>query len=484
MKKILILLLVLIFSVGMVYMGISCKEETAPAEEEAAPAEEETAPAEEEAAPAEEEAEAEEEVAEEEVLPPMEERTPLEFWYNATSPEAFITLFQKFSDDVWPLEIINIPGPMEEPILTKWAAGERPDIIDFHAELKWFYQLNPEKNLIDLSDMEFVERTKYNMLENSIGCIGPQGEVWGPVIIPQNYMAVIYNKLIFEELNLSIPKDATEFTALCQKIKDAGYTPMYSAAQDAWPTQIEHHCLMADMIKAVEESTGNRWWDEINAGVRDFDDGTSRPIIDLIISWIEAGYYQEDLATGTYEKSMSAIMNGDVTMVWNGQWMLATLVDSFGLEEVNKTIGMYGLSMNSNTTVGVIGSPGATYSVPKTGDPITEQGAKEFIKWITGSEPYGEAYQEFVNSMNVVAVIEGFEDGEIATDALKEIIDYGKKSSYGLWQSGLAVTPGPNEKNWQQVFLGVWDADDWINSCNDTFAENAKMADLPGWEDE
>src|SRR5579864_9541901 len=47
------------------------------------------------------------------------------------------------------------PVPFEQNLLAKWATGERPDILQFHAIGNWLVQLNPAQNLIDQSAMPF-----------------------------------------------------------------------------------------------------------------------------------------------------------------------------------------------------------------------------------------------------------------------------------------------------------------------------------------
>ena len=44
----------------------------------------------------------------------------------------------------------------------------------------------------------------------------------------------LYNKDIFEELNLEVPTTYNEFKDVCQTILDAGITPIYEATTNGW----------------------------------------------------------------------------------------------------------------------------------------------------------------------------------------------------------------------------------------------------------
>src|SRR5262245_32538044 len=57
------------------------------------------------------------------------------------------------------VNVVVIPDPFENNVLTKWSAGERPDILYFHGIGNFLAQLNPAKNLVDLSDRPFVGAT-------------------------------------------------------------------------------------------------------------------------------------------------------------------------------------------------------------------------------------------------------------------------------------------------------------------------------------
>ena len=46
--------------------------------------------------------------------------------------------------------------------------------------------------------------------------------------------ACVYNKDIFADLGLEVPRTYEDFKAVCQAIKDSGKTPLYEACQNGW----------------------------------------------------------------------------------------------------------------------------------------------------------------------------------------------------------------------------------------------------------
>src|SRR5690606_25447938 len=80
----------------------------------------------------------------------------LTVWHNAGTPEPYTNVYHRFAEATGhELELIPIPGDgFENQVLSRWATGERPDILEFHPA---WPQLNPEENLQDLSNEAFVE---------------------------------------------------------------------------------------------------------------------------------------------------------------------------------------------------------------------------------------------------------------------------------------------------------------------------------------
>src|SRR5215216_786360 len=110
-------------------------------------------------------------------------------------------------------------------------------------------QLNVEKNAVPLTDEEWVKR----MNPLSVEQISLDGVTYGLTIWDTvgGSWVIVYNKKVFTDHGISVPKTYAEFAAACQTLKDAGITPIYEPFADGW-----HHVLwFPEMGPAYEAAT-------------------------------------------------------------------------------------------------------------------------------------------------------------------------------------------------------------------------------------
>jgi len=423
MKKILLVLVILIVSV--IFLGVRCEDisdinqflrsETTTVEE----------------------------VTKEEV-----DEFTLILWERNDVQKPFLELYDRFQrDSNWKIKIERFTRPFEQNVLYKWEEGKRPDIIDFHLTTvlfpgnNWFSKLDPEKNVISLSNMEFVGNMKYNLLDSVTTM---EGDVLGTVIIHPIMLGVVYNKEIFKENSFKIPKNYEEFYNLCEKIKNKGVTPIYVPWMD--PEHLTYYSMFwTDVYKDDPV-----WWNKINSGEADFEQPAILNGLEALKKLIEAGYFQPYITEGTWKESHEKLMDDEVAMVFQEDRFLWDLVRIYGIEEVNKKIGMFGLSMNSNTVSWLLHAPGAGYAIPITGDNKKEEGSREFINYITSN-----GYQEFIDDLQIPPVFESFEMPEFTIDSYREILEYYNKDSYPVFCYGLKASWGPLEVFMQELFTGA-----------------------------
>src|SRR5215211_732861 len=97
------------------------------------------------------------------------------------------------------------------------------------------------------------ERSNQNMT-NQFGPFTYDGGIYGIPIIMDG-KAFYYNKDIFEELNLSVPKDWGEFMQVLDVLKDSKYIPISLGNIDDWATghymtTLNQRVVPADVLNA------------------------------------------------------------------------------------------------------------------------------------------------------------------------------------------------------------------------------------------
>lgn len=186
MRKYLILLMILVFSFSMVFVGVGCKEESAPVEEEAV--EEESAPV-------------EEEIVE-------EEKIEIKLWQHYYPPtndfvtERIAVYMEKnpnISIEYTTIPISGIAG-FEAKMLTALSGGSGPDIFTIG---NWDYGVFVENELIAPYEYPCLDANSQEELVNAFIPGMLDGFLYDGVLygVPQELavMTMFYNKDAFDE---------------------------------------------------------------------------------------------------------------------------------------------------------------------------------------------------------------------------------------------------------------------------------------------
>ena len=132
-------------------------------------------------------------------------------------------------------EIELRPGGVDGDNLvkTRLATGDMSDLLPYNSG-SLFKVLNPEQNFVDITDEPFMA----NVLDSFKPAVSVNGRVYG---IPEGQTmggGWLYNKKIYAELGLSVPKTWNELMANCEKIKAAGKDAVIGSFKDSWTSQL------------------------------------------------------------------------------------------------------------------------------------------------------------------------------------------------------------------------------------------------------
>lgn len=193
-------------------------------------------------------------------------------------------------------------------LLTKLNAGECADI--FGAQSGSFdiqSQLNVEKTALDLSGEAWASTVDPLVAKE----LSVNGKLYGqPTADTSSVWAIAYNKKIFKDLSLEIPKTYDEFKAISEKIKAKGITPVYECVSDGW-----HHVLWYPEIGPAYEKATPGLAEKLNTNAAKFaDDATMKKALSQIKEMVDLGYWGENYMSNTYADAPKNIASGKYAM--------------------------------------------------------------------------------------------------------------------------------------------------------------------------
>ncbi|HHU70700.1 MAG TPA: extracellular solute-binding protein, partial [Clostridiales bacterium] len=158
----------------------------------------------------------------------------------------------------------------------------------------------------------------------------------------------VYNKEIFENLNLEIPTNYEEFKNVCQTILDAGTTPVYEATTNGW-----HQVLPLFESGGLYQQNHQDLYKKLNANEMDLDDIPELlTIIQQLKECAELGYFGNDYLSNSVENAKEAIATEKAAMfIAESAWRNEILAD-YPDFDINK-LGIFVMPWGDNQHIGV-----------------------------------------------------------------------------------------------------------------------------------
>lgn len=142
-------------------------------------------------------------------------------------------------------------------VKTRLATGDMSDVFWYNTG-SLLQAINPERNLMDLTNEPFASR----ITDDFKRAVTVNNRLYGIPGGSNMAGAILYNKVIYRQLGLSVPHTWNDFIANCQKIQAAGITAVIGSLKDTWTSQL---FILGDEynVKAVQpnfpaEYTANR----------------------------------------------------------------------------------------------------------------------------------------------------------------------------------------------------------------------------------
>ena len=350
MKKILLWLLVLTMCVSMLatFSLAGCKKEAAPA--------------------------AEEEVAAEEAEEVSLEGVTIYYISWADYTPEMLDLFKEQTGIILNYQQFG-GGEYNEAVRTRVAGGGDLDVVAIRAEMrKEFFN---DDMMVDLTGQPVLERVK----DLSAGT-SPDGKIYG-IPIGGFVEAVWYNKDIFAKNNLSVPKNWEEFNDVCEKLKEAGITPLVEPFKDVWP------CWYAGIgpLQRIYENDP-KIVEKLDSGEVKWTDSIWVDALKEVESFIAKGYFAPESTGLAYMQAKQAFNDGQAAMTMGGTWNARNDTHGKDLRIEGFDLGVFPIPYNlPGEELKGIRVQGVVTGIAQQSK--NKEAAIKFLEWIT--DPNGGA---------------------------------------------------------------------------------------------
>jgi raffinose/stachyose/melibiose transport system substrate-binding protein len=355
-------------------------------------------------------------------------------------------------------------------VKTRLATGDMSDLFLYNSG-SLFQAIGPEQNLVPLTDQPWVGDLEANYKR----VVTAKDQVYGAPFGPQLTGAVLYNKKIYADLGLQIPKTWDAFVANNAAVKAAGKVPVIQTYGDTYTSQL---FVLGDFhnVAAAEPDFAERY----TAGQAKF---ASSPA--ALKGWQhlqqlhDLGYYNEDFPTAKMEEGMRKLGAGEGThypMLSNG---LSTL--AIASPEGAKDIGIFPLPGDDPAKNGLtVWSPSGVY-IPKTTQGAKLEAAKKFEAFL--ASPAGcDAQSAGATPTGPYAVNGCTLPGDVLP-AVADFESYVQSGAYSPALEFLSPIKGPAlEQITVEVGSGIRSAADGAALYDQDVRKQALQLGLPGWD--
>lgn len=276
-------------------------------------------------------------------------------------------------------------------VVTDFETGSEPDVLFFFngADANNFIEAGKVISIEDIR-AEFPDYAS-NMEDGKIPASLVDNKAYA---VPVNgiWEAMFVNMEVLDAAGVAMPgPDYTweQFEADCQKIKDAGYTPIAAALGNIphywWDFAIFNHTSPEKHLTVPQSVT-----DEIGQGwVEGMED---------IKALYEAGYFPENTLSATDDETFAMFTDGKAAFLLDGSWKVNGIVSAcqvdpddittLDTEKLSKFDVTYVPAKEARKATDLLGGLTSGYYITKKAwdDPAKRQAAVDFVSFMTSDD--------------------------------------------------------------------------------------------------
>lgn len=270
------------------------------------------------------------------------------YWNKEETMQAFLDLAKEKLPNVdLEFNFVSVDqfiGTLE----TQLQAGEGPDIIptaENESHIKAGYYL-------DLTDEDFIKAYS----KASLDTVSVDGKVYGVPGISW-FEGIFYNKDIFAENNIELPKTFDEMMEIHKKLAEKGIMPQAFGAK-SWEPLAKSPLGLAT-VDYLQTEAGKDFDVSIRNGDGKFAGSPLKDSIDKWLAYVENGYITKDMLQIDYDTALKQFATGKAAMWESGPWAVNAILET----NPDLNFDMMPFVGTKEGNEHLIGGPGVTFGV-------------------------------------------------------------------------------------------------------------------------
>ncbi|MEO7018509.1 MAG: extracellular solute-binding protein [Leifsonia sp.] len=387
---------------------------------------------------------------------------------NTKFANTIATAFHKANPSITVKVDFRPPGTDGDNLIkTKLSTGTMDDVFLYNSG-SLLQALHPDSQLQPLTDESWVKDITPDFKAAVSTSKGTYGAPWGTTFDG----GIMYNKKVYAQLGLSVPKTWNEFISNSEKIKAAGITPVLVSYGDTWTSQL---FVLADFANVSAQDS--KWADQYTANKRKYANPPALAGFTHTQEIFDKGLMNKDFASLTNVNALKELATGAAAQYPMLTVLIGNVVQS-NPSQVND-IGYFAMPTDSGDPHATVWESNGAY-VPKstTGDKLTA--AKKLVAFL--NSPAGcDAQNAGVVPAGPFA-ISSCTVPSSAPALVADVLKYQTAKKTGLALEFISPIKGPNlEKILIQVGSGITQAPAGAALYDNEMKAQAQQLGLKGW---
>ncbi len=388
---------------------------------------------------------------------------------TTTTAKAIVDAFNASQSDVV-VKIETRPQGTDgdNVVKTRLATGEMTDIFQYNSG-SLMAALDPAKNMVPITGESFLGAVQ----ETFQTAVTSGKDVYGVPFGQAMAGGILYNKKVYADLGLEIPKTWAQFMDNNAKIKAAGIDPVIQTYADTWTSQL---FVLADFhnVLAVQPD----WAEKYTANQAKYVDEPAIKGFQRLQEVHDAGYMNKDFASAQMPQGLQQLVDGKGA---HYPMLTFAITAYLGLSpDAADNIGFFAQPGDDAAKYGLtVWTPAAIY-IPSTTTGAKLEAAKKFFAFIATPEACDAQSKAMTPTGPYMIKGSKLPDGLPA--AVNDLQKFFTDGNISPALEFLSPVKGPNlEKITVEVGSGITSAADGAKRYDEDVKKQAQQLGLKGW---